>query len=245
MEVITSPSNSKVKYWTSLLQKKNRDSEGVYLVEGEHLVLEAIRKNLVVEIIACQDYEINYLGDIYYVTYDILKKLSKVETPQKVMAVIRKKEFSIIGNKVLLLDRIQDPGNLGTIIRSAVAFNIDTIILSDDSVDLYNEKVIRSTEGMLFNINVLRKDLKTFIPKLKEDNYKIVGTHLTSGMKVKDYIFPKRVAIIMGNEGNGISSEVLSLCDDFIYIPMNDACESLNVGVASSIIMYEMENQNG
>ena len=244
MEVITSSSNSKVKYWSSLSQKKYRDLEGVYLVEGEHLVLEAIRKNLVVEIIACEDYQVNYLGDIYYVTYDILKKISKVETPQKVMAVIRKKEFSIIGNKVLVLDRVQDPGNLGTIIRSAVAFNIDTIILSEDSVDLYNEKVIRSTEGMLFNINVLRRDLKSFIPKLKEDNYKIVGTRLTSGMKVKDYIFPKRVALVMGNEGNGISSEVLSLCDDFVYVPMNEACESLNVGVAASILMYEMENQN-
>ncbi len=244
MEVITSPSNSKVKYWSSLLQKKYRDSEGVYLVEGEHLVLEAIRKNLVVEIIACEDFKINYLGDIYYVTYDILKKISKVETPQKVMAVVRKKEFSIIGNKILLLDRIQDPGNLGTIIRSAVAFNVDTIILSEDSVDLYNEKVIRSTEGMLFNLNILRKDLKTFIPKLKEDNYKIVGTRLTSGMKVKDYIFPKRIALVMGNEGNGISSEVLSLCDDFVYIPMNESCESLNVGVAASILMYEMGSQN-
>ena len=244
MEVISSLSNSKVKYWSSLLQKKYRDLEGVYLVEGEHLVLEAIRKNLVVEIIACEDYEINYLGDIYYVTYDILKKISKVETPQKVMAVIRKKEFSIIGNKVLVLDRVQDPGNLGTIIRSAVAFNIDTIILSEDSVDLYNEKAIRSTEGMLFNINVLRRDLKSFILKLKEDNYKIVGTRLTSGMKVKDYIFPKRVALVMGNEGNGISSEVLSLCDDFVYVPMNETCESLNVGVAASILMYEMENQN-
>ena len=244
MEVITSSSNSKVKYWSSLSQKKYRDAEGVYLVEGEHLVLEAIRKNLVVEIIACEDYQVNYLGDIYYVTYDILKKISKVETPQKVMAVIRKKEFSIIGNKVLVLDRVQDPGNLGTIIRSAVAFNIDTIILSEDSVDLYNEKVIRSTEGMLFNINVLRRDLKSFIPKLKEDNYKIVGTRLTSGMKVKDYIFPKRVALVMGNEGNGISSEVLSLCDDFVYVPMNETCESLNVGVAASILMYEMENQN-
>lgn len=244
MEIISSLSNSKVKYWSSLLQKKYRDIEGVYLVEGEHLVLEAIRKNLVVEIIACEDYQVNYLGDIYYVTYDILKKISKVETPQKVMAVIRKKEFSIIGNKVLVLDRVQDPGNLGTIIRSAVAFNIDTIILSEDSVDLYNEKVIRSTEGMLFNINVLRKDLKSFIPKLKEDNYKIVGTRLTSGMKVKDYIFPKRVALVMGNEGNGISSEVLSLCDDFVYVPMNEVCESLNVGVAASILMYEMEKQN-
>ena len=244
MEVITSSSNSKVKYWSSLSQKKYRDLEGVYLVEGEHLVLEAIRKNLVVEIIACEDYRVNYLGDIYYVTYDILKKISKVETPQKVMAVIRKKEFSIIGNKVLVLDRVQDPGNLGTIIRSAVAFNIDTIIISEDSVDLYNEKVIRSTEGMLFNINVLRRDLKSFIPKLKEDNYKIVGTRLTSGMKVKDYIFPKRVALVMGNEGNGISSEVLSLCDDFVYVPMNETCESLNVGVAASILMYEMESQN-
>ena len=244
MEVITSPSNSKVKYWSSLSQKKYRDAEGVYLVEGEHLVLEAIRKNLVVEIIACEDFKINYLGDIYYVTYDILKKISKVETPQKVMAVVRKKEFSIIGNKILLLDRIQDPGNLGTIIRSAVAFNVDTIILSEDSVDLYNEKVIRSTEGMLFNLNILRKDLKTFIPKLKEDNYKIVGTRLTSGMKVKDYIFPKRIALVMGNEGNGISSEVLSLCDDFVYIPMNESCESLNVGVAASILMYEMGSHN-
>ena len=138
------------------------------------------------------------------------------------------------------MDDIQDPGNLGTIIRSSVAFDIDTILLGDKSVDLYNEKVIRSSEGMIFKKNVLRCNLHYKLLELKKSGYEIIGTDLKNGTNVKAFNFPKKVVIVMGNEGNGLSDLVNEVCDNYIYIDMNNECESLNVAVASSIILYEM-----
>lgn len=244
MEIITSLANKKVKYWNSLNEKKYRDQEGVYLVEGEHLVLEALRRNLVIELIASETYQINYLGDIYYVSDEVLKKISRVKTPQKVMAVVKKQETSRIGDKILLIDDVQDPGNLGTIIRSAVAFNLDTIILGKNCVDLYNNKVIRSSEGMIFNIDIQTKDLSKIIPLLKDDSYTIIGTKVTDGKLLEDYEAPKKWALIVGNEGNGVKPEILNMCDDYLYIKMNEQCESLNVGVATSIILYKLGMSN-
>ena len=244
MEIITSLTNKKVKYWNSLNEKKYRDQEGVYLVEGEHLVLEALRRNLIIELIASETYQINYLGDIYYVSDEVLKKISRVKTPQKVMAVVKKQETSRIGDKILLIDDVQDPGNLGTIIRSAVAFNLDTIILGKNCVDLYNNKVIRSSEGMIFNIDIQTKDLTKIIPLLKDDSYTIIGTKVTDGQLLEDYEAPKKWALIVGNEGNGVKPEILNMCDDYLYIKMNEQCESLNVGVATSIILYKLGMSN-
>ena len=156
------------------------------------------------------------------------------------MAIVEKKKEESIGNKVVILDRVQDPGNLGTIIRSATAFNFDTIILSNDSVDLYNSKVVRSTQGMLFNINILRRDIKEEITNLKSKNYLILGTDVYNGSDVSKYTVNKKFALVLGNEGTGVSEEVKSLCDDNLYIKMNSNCESLNVSVAASILMYEL-----
>ena len=144
-----------------------------------------------------------------------------------------------IGDRILILDGIQDPGNLGTIIRSSVAFNIDSIVLSKDSVDLYNSKVIRATQGMIFNINIIQKDLLEFIPLLKD--YKIYGTKVNGGKSLKNVEKVKKFAIIMGNEGQGVKKDILDMCSDYIYIDMNKSCESLNVGVATSIILYELD----
>ena len=137
------------------------------------------------------------------------------------------------------MDNIQDPGNMGTIIRSAVAFNIDTIIVSNDSVDIYNPKVVRSSQGMIFHMNIIKKDLIPFIKEIKND-YKIIGTKVTDGNDIKTLEKNEKLCIIMGNEGNGVREEILALCDDFVYIPMNENCESLNVGVATSILLYEL-----
>ena len=156
------------------------------------------------------------------------------------IGICKKIESNDIGNKVLILDQIQDPGNLGTIIRSAVAFSFDTIILSNDSVDLYNSKVIRASQGMIFNLNIKRCNLTDIIPKLKKENYKIFGTRVTGGNDIKSIEKNNKFAIIMGNEGNGLSLDIQKLCDEFIYIKMNEKCESLNVGVATSIILYEL-----
>ena len=155
------------------------------------------------------------------------------------MGICIKKNTEKLGDRLLVLDDIQDPGNLGTIIRSAVAFNIDTILLSNNSVDLYNSKVIRASQGLIFHINIVRKDILLELPKLKDNGYYIYGTKVTHGKSLKSLEKKEKFVIIMGNEGNGMHDEVSELCDEFIYIEMNDMCESLNVGVATSIILYE------
>ena len=141
----------------------------------------------------------------------------------------------------MVLDNIQDPGNLGTIIRSAVAFGIDTIVLSNDSVDLYNPKVVRSTKGMLFKVNVIVRDIPTFLKEL--EGYTIYGTDVLDGVDIRNEILPDKIVIVIGNEGMGISNIVRKYCHKFIYIGMNKECESLNAGVAASIIMYEVSKK--
>lgn len=234
--------NEKIKNIKKLNQKKYRDKENLFIVEGEHLVLEAYKKGMIKELILEQNEIFPLDVPTIYVTNDVINYISELESPQPVLAVCNKLlEQENYGNRILVLDEIQDPGNLGTIIRSAVAFNIDTIILSDDTVDLYNSKVIRASQGLLFHINIIRKNLLETIPKLKENNYQIIGTKVTHGNSLKSIAKFEKFVIIMGNEGNGISEDVQNLCDQFIYIDMNEACESLNVGVATSIILYELD----
>ena len=117
-------------------------------------------------------------------------------------------------------------------------FYIDTIILSNDSVDVYNEKVIRSSMGMLFKTNVIYADLEDMIKQLKEQKYVIIGTKVDGGKDLNTFSKPDKYVIIMGNEGNGVKKSILELCDTYLYIPMNNNCESLNVGVATSIMAY-------
>lgn len=235
--IITSLNNEKIKYLTKLNQKKYRND--TFLVEGKHLVEEAYKKNLVKLLIVLEDYKLDNV-DTIKVSYDVMKKISLTDTPPKIMAEVIKKEDKKIGNKVIILDDITDPGNLGTIIRSAVAFNFDTVILSNNTTDLYNPKVIRATEGMLFNINVIRDNLLNIIPKLKEEKYFILGTKVTNGKDITKYHSINKIALIMGNETRGMNNDLDNLCDDYIYIKMNNKCESLNVGVSASILMYEL-----
>ncbi len=232
--------NKKIKDIKKLNIKKYRDLENKYLVEGEHLVREAYKKGVLETLIIEDGYDFKLDIDTISVSYDVLKYISELETPQKMMGICKKIESNDIGNKVLILDQIQDPGNLGTIIRSAVAFSFDTVILSNDSVDLYNSKVIRASQGMIFNLNIKRCNLTDIISKLKKENYKIFGTRVTGGNDIKSIEKNNKFAIIMGNEGNGLSLDIQKLCDEFIYIKMNEKCESLNVGVATSIILYEL-----
>jgi len=167
-----------------------------------------------------------------------MAKISSMKSIPKVITVAKKKSEEDIKGNVIILDNIQDPGNLGTIIRSMVAFGFETLIISDDSVDLYNEKVIRSTEGMIFKINILRRNLYEIIPSLKP-RYKIVGTDVVNGIDAR-CDKNKNIAIIIGNEGKGIKKEIKNLCDYNYYISMSKECESLNAGVAASIIMHDL-----
>ena len=241
--LITSLENDRIKKIIKLKDRKYRKKEKKFIVEGMHLVLEAYKKNIIDVVILEKDSVLPLDVEYIYTTREIISKISSLDTPSEVMAVCNiKEEDKELGNKVLMLDNIQDPGNLGTIIRSSVAFDIDTIVLSRDTVDLYNPKVVRSTQGMLFHVSIVVKDLKEAIDELKNREVPIYGTRVGYGEDVRKIPEKdkKTFALIVGNEGNGVSEEVLDKCDKYLHIDMNDAVESLNVGVATSIILYEL-----
>lgn len=248
--LITSLDNERVKKYLKLQQRKFREKTGEFLVEGHHLVMEAFREGLIEELILEQDELLPLNVPTIYVTSDIIHKISTLETPSNVLALCKKKEeASSLGNRILLLDQIQDPGNLGTIIRSACAFHVDTIVLGKDTVDLYNPKTIRATQGMLFHVNIIRRNLEELIHLLKKEEIPVYGTKVEYGMDVRTLKEKdrNRYALVMGNEGSGVSSSILEQCDSFLYIAMNDEVESLNVAVATSILLYELDrgNSNG
>ncbi len=239
--MIESLNNDKIKYLKKLKLKKYINEENKFLVEGFHLVEEALKKNIVSELILLKDTKINFNGEKTFVTMQVMKELSFLETVTPVIAVCRKFESSeILGNKIVLLDGIQDPGNVGTIIRNCVAFNVDTIIFSKDSVSLYNEKVIRGSQGMIFNVNIITGDLTDFINILKQKEIKIYGTALEYSKELDSIEKQDSYAIVFGNEGSGVKKEILDICDENIKIEISNKCESLNVGVASGIILYHM-----
>ena len=238
--IYTSIENEHIKEIKKLNNKKYRDLNGKFIIEGKHLVEEAIKNNLVEEVLLLEGNNEKYDVKTNYVNGKVMKYITELDNPSKIIGICHKKNDKIQGNHILILDDIQDPGNLGTIIRSAVAFNIDTIILSKTGVDLYNSKVLRSTQGMIFNINIVVSDIKEEILKLKNDNYKILTTNVEGGKLVKSIEKNQKFAIIIGNEGKGVSKEIKELSDEYIYIEMNKKCESLNAAVATSIILYEL-----
>ena len=240
--LITSVNNDKIKELVKLKDKKYRDKVNSFFIEGIDLCNIAYEKGLLREIYILDGANNIYDGVPYtYVSHDVMKKISDLGSVSDYYGVCSKKVEEDIGNRILILDDIQDPGNLGTIIRSAVAFNFDTIVVSYGTVDLYNPKVVRSTKGMLFNVNILVRDIVSFIKEL--DNYTIYGSDVIDGVNIKDEIMSSKLAIVIGNEGKGISDRVRECCNRFIYIGMNNDCESLNAGVAASIIMYEVDNK--
>lgn len=239
--VYTSIENKKIKNIKKLYSKKYRDEFNEFIIEGEHLIEEAYKKGILKELILEENTYFNLDIETTYVSESVLKYISELTNPPKILGICSKLKKGSIGNKIVILDDIQDPGNLGTIIRSAVAFNIDTLILSKNSVDVYNSKVLRATQGMIFNINIIVCDIENIIKELKENHYKIYGTKVNGGKSLKSIEKSKKFAIIMGNEGNGVKTNILDLCSDYIYIDMNESCESLNVGVATSIILYELD----
>ena len=222
--------------------KKYRDLDGLFLVDGEHLVLEAYNSGYLEELILLDGTDFKLDVKTSYVTLEVMKYISSLDTPNGIMGVCRKKDSELSGDRVVILDDVQDPGNLGTIIRSCVAFNVDTLVLTSGCVDLYNPKVIRSTQGMLFKLNIIIvSDILDFVNDLKCKKYKIYSTKVNGGNSLKSIEKSSRFAIIMGNEGNGVRDSLMQLADSYLYIDMNPLCESLNVGCATSIILYELD----
>jgi TrmH family RNA methyltransferase len=241
--LITSLENDRIKSYIKLKDRKYRKKTKTFIVEGMHLVLEAYKKGIIKELILEKDVVLPLDLPIVYVTNEIINKISDMESPSNVMALCNMMDDdNIVGERILMLDEVQDPGNLGTIIRSAVAFNVDTIVLSPNTVDLYNSKVIRSTQGMIFGINIVRCELENVITSLKQKEIPVYGTNVEYGedvtvLKEKD---KTKYGLVMGNEGQGVRREILDMCDKYLFIDMNDKVESLNVAVATSILLYEL-----
>lgn len=246
MNFIQSAKNEKVKAWKKLLTKKGRDKSGQFLVEGFHLVEEALNKDYVIAIIAEEETAIpriwNVDGvDLYTTTAAVVKELSETETSQGIFAVCEKKDWKDADyRKVLLLDGVQDPGNIGTIIRTADAAGVDAVICGDGCVDVYNSKALRSTQGSIFHLPVIKANLPQYIESLQNRNVPVYGTSLQNAADYREVASQESFALVVGNEGNGVSEEVLNLCNQNLYIPIHGGAESLNVTVATGILLYHL-----
>lgn len=233
--VYSSLDNPKIKELKKLQIKKYQEKTKLFLIEGKHLVLEAYKTGFLKELILLENEQFKLDVETNYVTSNVMSYLKQLEN-SSIIGVCKIKDNEIKGNKIVLLDNVQDPGNLGTIIRSCVAFNIDTLVLIN-CVSQYNSKVLRATQGLNFHLNIVNSDysiLNSFT------QYHIIGTRLNDAKDLKNIAKYEKFVIIMGNEGLGISKMSSDMCDEFVCIPMNEKCESLNVGVATSIILYEM-----
>lgn len=237
--MIESKENKKIKYLKRLRIPKFMKQEEKFIVEGENLVKEAFQSGILLETYSTKEVSYGVINTV--ITDEVMESISSLKSTSNVIGLCKFiNEDETLKDKIIILDNVQDPGNVGTIIRSSVAFGVDCVILSFNSVNKYNEKLIRASEGMVFKQNVLTKDLKYFIPYLKKNGYQVYGTDCQNGTDVTKLGKNKKVAVVMGNEGTGVSSCVKSMLDKNIYIKIRDDCESLNVAVACSIIMYEL-----
>ena len=238
--LITSPDNKKIKELIKLKQKKYRDQEGKFLIETENIIKEAYIEGALEEIYLLENEQLSFNIDIpiTYVSESVMNKLKDINTSKVVGVCAKKDSNEYIGKRYLMLDKISDPGNLGTIIRSAVAFDIDTLIVSDDSCDIYNDKVLRATEGAIFKLNIIREDLIQSLKNMEKLGINVYGTDVTNGDSIAT-VDKSCFCIIVGNEGNGISDKVRKKVSKNIHLDTKNV-ESLNVAVATSIILYEL-----
>ena len=252
MKFIESVNNPKVKQWRKLLTKKERDKSESFIVEGFHLVEEAVKQGeQILEIIVSDQVGLPPRWDVNstpvtLVTEEISKLLTETETPQGIYAICRvpSKNSEILaeeGKTFLLIDAAQDPGNLGTMIRTADAAGIDAVIVGHGSVDIYNSKVLRSAQGSHFHLPIIRDNLHEWIKKLKEKNIPVYGTALEGASAYTDISSRESFALIVGNEGNGVAKDLLLSTTANLYIPIFGKSESLNVAVATGILLYYLK----
>ena len=268
-EIITSRNNPKVKWASSLSSKKGRDLEKSFLAEGEKLTLEALAAALPVTNIFITESKKRKLLDSLegYVNSDLYKntevtvlsdgafeKISTEKAPQGIISVIKyldffcdtdiiyKEEFSLEPTeRIIILSSVRDPGNIGSVIRSAVAFGVDHIFLTADSADIYNPKTVRSAMGSLFRVKItVVQDIASLIGALKSMGRRVFAAELTdSAISLSCANLEPKDAVIIGNEGHGIDSSVSSICSGSVYIPISKKTESLNASVAAAIFMWE------
>lgn len=246
MKTIESTKNERVKAWKKLHTKKGREQSGLFLIEGEHLVEEAIAATFDMEAIITtrEEWRTSFSGDLFYVTSGVMKELSQTETAQGVMAVCRKKKWKepdFLTGTYVFLDRLQDPGNVGTIIRTALAMNVTAVVCGHGTVDLYNDKVIRSTQGALFHLPVYHDDLHRWVDACKDVNTPVIGTALTNAKPLNKHVTYDAFALLVGNEGEGVQPSLLEKTTENVYIPIHERAESLNVGIATGILLFSLQ----
>lgn len=259
--IITSSSNKLIKEIKMLQKRKERWSKKSFFIEGTRAVEQCIKSNAKIkhivysrDILGSEIDKVLYLIDEEnYETYEIsnklFKEISDTDNPQGIMAIVSFDEFSLgdilkENNFIIVLDRVQDPGNLGTIIRTADAFGANGIIVTNGCVDVYNPKTIRSTMGSIFQIPIVHMgEMREVLEVLKQENTSIISSSLNTDKYSYDIDFKTSCAIVIGNEAQGISKEVLNLSDQLVKIPMVGEAESLNAAIASGVLMYEVLRQ--
>ncbi len=251
--MISSKSNAKIKNVKKLLSSsKERRVSGLFVVEGVRLVKEApidqVDLLLVSESLSRSgEFDTSLYKEVEIVSDEVFRSLSDTVTPQGVMAVVWQPYWTLDmsvfeeGCRLLLLDDIQDPGNLGTIVRTAEAAGVDMVIMSEGCVDIFNPKVIRSTMGSIFRVPFLCDDLVSVIEMLKTEGVSIYGAALEDSVDYHEVDFSEKTAIVIGNEGNGISGSVLNAVTEKIRIPMEGQVESLNAAVSAAILLYYLK----
>lgn len=255
MIFIESKDNSFFKQVRKLKERKYRTKENKYLIEGFRLVQEGFKAGIEIEhVIIDEDSENRlheYLGEyidcekVYCMKNNLFSQLTATENPQGVIAVakINDRRNELNGEFYLLCDKLQDPGNLGTIIRTAHAAGVTGIILTKGTVDIYNDKTIRSTMGSIFYTPIIHDNDLSFTKELIQDGYSLVTTSLEESKNFFDEDLNGKIILAVGNEGNGISEDVFDLATKKVKIPMPGGAESLNVAVAASIILFEKVRQ--
>lgn len=250
MKFIQSMNNLQVKQWKKLLTKKEREKTGQYMIEGFHLVEAALNdKDQLIEVVISGEAVLpahwNMDGvEVTMVTPEIAKTLSDTEAGQGVFAICRKHEWpeSLSGRAYLLIDAVQDPGNIGTMIRTADAAGLDGVILGTGCADLYNPKVLRSAQGSHFHLPVIQRPLPGAIEELKAQGTPVFGTSLEGAANYRDVEVNDSFALLVGNEGSGVEKTLLAATDSNVYIPIYGNSESLNVAVAAGILLYHFKH---
>ena len=271
-EIISSRNNPTVKWASSLADKKGRCENSSFIAEGEKLTLEALVLGLpLTHIFVKEDRSARifdllkpYINDKRYENCSVItlsesafEKISTEKAPQGVISVIKyldffrnldiiyKEEFFISEDeRALALFSVRDPGNLGAVIRSAVAFGVNHIVLSADSADIYNPKTVRAAMGTMFKVKItIVSDFSSFVSSAKEVGRRIFAAELNDrAVSVKDISVQKKDIFIIGNEGHGISKEISDICTSSVYIPISSNAESLNASVAAAVFMWEQNN---
>ncbi|WP_205948474.1 TrmH family RNA methyltransferase [Pueribacillus theae] len=242
--------NDRVKKWKKLLTRKGREKERLFLVEGHHLIEEALKEKIVKTIIIDEEKEVPKEWtvnekEIVRVSKNVFKEISETETPQGVIAVcdmLKQQKLTYDQGKYLLIDRVQDPGNVGTMIRTADSAGFDAVILGKGCADLYNGKTIRATQGSLFHMPVYQHILEEIVNGLKINSVKVYGSALKGARDYRSVEKTDSFGLLVGNEGEGVQEQLLAMCDEKVSIPIFGQAESLNVAVAAGILMYGLSN---